>query len=661
MWKSREQAEKELRLYDKAYADGEPLISDEKYDALRTLFADTWSDSTYIQEVGYRSAGEKATDKVRHTKPMLSLAKGKYELDAGDDSGVLASWKVDGVACRMVFDVSDAGIKLVLAATRGDGSVGQNITDVVAHLFRLPVAGNGTIEGNLELRGELFMRRSVFRQKYADKFANARNLVAGATQSRDLSSLSIRPGDLQFFLYDVDGSSTATWAPFLFAQLNKATFLSESIQQVVYADFSTQLRKYFSVKEHSFSDVFKLFEDNREYVDFEADGVVFRLDNMNDFAAAGSTAHHPKGAVAWKFAAVAQETKVLDVVWQTSRMGTITPVALLEPVVLSGATVSRVTLHNLQNFTKLDMGPGDRVLAVRRGDVIPHIEDVLERADSPRFSAPLSCPSCGSRTSVRSTTLVCENQDNCEIATARSLLHFLRVIGCDGLGMAAVSSMVEAGLVDRRWVSLFHALDDKDALVETIGPSATKSLETALTRWKTESMDACMFLESLGLQSVGPSMSKAILAHFGDLLDLLDTVGSGNAEELVKIPSVGQARAQQVCADLLARLDDIADLVEQIKWPTVSVAATKAGPLEGQVIVFTGQLESMGRSQAQARVLYLGGKAPDTVNKDTTVLVTNSPEMTTKRKKAEQLIAKGVAMRIVSEAEFIQLFPHFLP
>ena len=678
MWTSRDEAEAALRRHDKAYAEGKPVVSDEEYDTMRAAFAEQWPDSPYVQDIGPVVVSASAADTVVHERPMLSLDKGKYELKGSASTDVLAMWKVDGVACRMLFDDD---MRLILAATRGDGKVGQNITEVVAHLFRLQVSTEAPSSTTREVRGELFMPRSVFGDKYAGKFANARNLVAGVTQTKNVAQLSVEPGDLRFFIYEA--ANFVQEEPSARRQIRQT---SEAIRCYVdtYEERLFTYQSYHTARHHpdtreivaalplvfkaeqdlvSYNDVFDLFLACRSLVDFEADGVVFRLDDVQEFESRGFTAHHPKGAVAWKFPPEVKTTKVEDVIWQTSRMGVITPVAIIEPVSLSGATVSRVTLHNAQTFLDMGLRPGDIVNVTRRGDVIPHIESVHTRV-FPKlapFETPVRCPSCDGPVVLRSPTLHCIDPANCGTAVMRSMLHFLRTLGCDGIGASAVTALVDRQLIDKRWVSLFELFEDGSQtadVIEAVGPHAHGLLKNTVQRLRTQTVDAALFLEALGIQSVGSSLSRALINHFGDLIPLFEVLEQ--PDELAKIPSVGPTRAVQVGADLHNRLDDIADLMSHMPWPKAAPAPVAQGPLSGQVIVFTGPLESMGRSQAQARVLYLGGKAADTVNKDTTVVVTNSSEMTTKRKKAEQLIAKGSALRILTEQQFVTEFPSFL-
>jgi len=593
-----------LSSADEAYASGSPIMSDSEYDALR---AQVESD-----KVGA------APGTVEHAfRPMLSLDKctTKAGFLAWRQTGqrLTAQYKIDGVACSLLYGKDG---KLIRAATRGDGRFGEDITRHVAHLPQDIPAGPVT-----EVRGELYMPLSTFNAKYAATFANPRNLVAGILGSKGLDA---RAADIEFFAYDVFTHTETPTFQSLRAGLN---WLVEE------TDITTDWMDW------SDANTFEWALDRLPNEDFEADGVVFSIDDRVAFAEAGFTSHHPRGAIAWKFPPEEKTSVIEDVIWQTARTGKITPVAIVRPVVLSGARVTKATLHNLERFLSLHVCRGATARMVRRGGVIPHIEQVLPY-DGRYIAPPTECPKCSGPVERVGPELLCVSE-YCGGQHLRGLVHFAATLEMDGWGPAVVASLVELGAL--RTIADFWHLDQHREAWENLDGFGQASVDRLLGNVpKVVSLQR--YIAALGVPGVGLSVAHKLCSQFGRQQLLAVT-----ADDLVKLPGIGWGIANNIVERLLPALREPAvELVEE-------APVAPDGPFTGQLIVFTGELECMRRVPAQRRVQALGGQVGDTVTKKTTLLVCTADEMTTKRQKAEKY-----GVRVVNEAEFLRTYPQFL-
>lgn len=589
-----------LIKYDTAYAAGKPLVSDSEYDALRDSLP---PDHPYLSRVG------SAPGTVKHlTRPMLSLSKctTKAEFAAWRPKGVdlVTQYKVDGVACSLLY--GDDG-RLLRAATRGDGLEGEDITRHVRHLPQ-------TISSAMEVRGELYISRPVFDEKYAEDFANARNLVAGilGTNGEDP-----RSSDIEFFVYDAfqpDGTTFPT--------------LIEALEWAMEQGFDTD---YWGSGQ-----VFDAALEQLPHQRYEADGIVVSINDREAFHAAGFTAHHPRGAIAWKFPPEERTSVLEDVIWQTARSGKITPVAVVRPVKLTGATVTRATLHNAERFLALKCRKGSTVRMVRRGGVIPHIEQVLQDGDE-HLTMPISCPQCGASVEFNQTDLFCAGT-NCGAQVLRSLVHFASTAGMDGWGPGVISDLVEEGLLQDH--GDFWRLQPWDHL-EGYGEASVQKLLAAIP----EKLSLQTYIAALGLPGIGNTVAWKLCSRF-----TREELIRAPLERLVVLPGIGVGIGQTIVKQLQPLLANPRAPLSDDKPTTVPV-----GPLNGQVIVFTGELQCMPRVPAQKQVVALGGEVGNSVTRKTTLLVASSDEMTSKRKRATEL-----GVRIVDEPTFLREFPQFI-
>lgn len=644
---------------ERYYSDGAALIPDAEYDKLVARLRALAPDHPLLSQVGAPTA---AGAKVQHRVPMLSLDKvnttdefdswlrGLASAMAGKPlrtAEELQAWaqtpaarlvltpKIDGLACT--FRYRDG--QLQLAATRGDGQVGEDVTHNGRQVAGVPAQLPDAPAGEVEVRGEVYLSLREF-AKVADQFANPRNLAAGTLKAKD--NPAIAPSTLAFFAYDVQGMDFASKSERL-RWAERQGFVPPPHQQLTPLEVP---------------DAFANSVSQRSSWDFEADGIVVELDDVAAAQRLGTTAHHPRWAVAWKFAADAGLTKLVDVEWSVARTGTITPVALTEPVTLSGATVTRATLHNVSNLKRLALRPGDQVEVVRRGGVIPHIERVVVASDAEPVAVPDQCPSCGAPTRllVRDErqppveVLVCSQPDQCTTARRRSVLHYCQTLELEGFGDKVVDLVMEAGLVqDPADLYTLQAGDLQE--LPRMGAIMAANLLAQIEKGRRVPLHK--FLCALGIPSLG-KQTAGLLVSRGDLPVLRQLT----VAEVAALHSLGEKTAEQVVTGLAERGALIDRLLQQVQVvnerPTGDVAG---GPLSGQVIVFTGTLAKMGRRDAQTTVVKLGGLAGDSVTADTTVLVVggdelDSPTPSSKLKKARKLQEQGGTIRIVAEPDF---------
>ena len=654
------------RLY---FAEAAPELADADFDALVAELRRREPSHTVLQQVGAPLALADG-DKVAHKRPMLSLEKCNTPEEFGgwlrgivatltgkpnnakalppDDVDAWAqtsphAWlvltpKIDGLACAIHYDADG---KLRLAATRGDGEVGENVTHSLRHVGGVPGALKDGLfwpHGELEVRGEVYLPLSAF-QPVADQFANPRNLAAGVLKAKDNPALP--PSALRFFAYDVLGPALATEAA-------KLQFL---------ARLGFTPAPHARIRPADAYATFQQWVERRPNEDFEADGVVIKLDEAALAPRLGLTAHHPRNAIAWKFSAESGLTTLLDVEWSVARTGTITPVAIVMPVQLSGAAVSRATLHNVSNLRRLGLKIGDTVELVRRGGVIPHLENTQGGGEVP-VVPPEVCPSCGSPTRLEETfnkatgktteILTCTAPEQCIVARRRQLLHYCATLELDGFGEKVIDTLLASGLVTDA-ADLYTLQAGDLAELPRVGKVLAQKLVGEVAR--ARNVELALFLRALGIETLGKH-AATILANRWTFDELRDK----QVAEIAELHSLGEVTAQQI----VSGLQRLATLIERL-LAHVTLERREAqvgdGPLAGQVIVFTGTLTRMKRSDAQARVVKLGGLAGDSVTAETTTLVVGADELDTptpssKLKKARKLQEAGVKIEILLESAF---------
>jgi DNA ligase (NAD+) len=630
--------EASIRHHNQRYfGDNAPEISDDDFDRLVERLKVLRPDSPVLAEVGAGEGLAVAPElKWEHRVPMLSLEKcydeetlkkwaEKWEGEA------IESPKVDGVAAAYIYDGEG---RLSVAATRGDGRVGEVGTEQLATVRGVPRKVD--IPG-LEVRGEVHMPLSVF-ERFSDRFANPRNTAAGGIKQKDPERT--RSYDLRFLAYDVLGTGLATER--------------EKLELLDRLGFTPA--EWRVVRKEEMQAGYEAWEKRREDLDYEIDGVVFRIDDVAQQQAMGKTAHHPRYAIAYKLQTESRVAQLADVEWSVSRTGAVTPVAIIEPTNLSGVTVTRISLHNLGMVRKLGLTEGCTLRVTRRGGVIPYVEGVESSRGEP-VQPPTECPSCGEALIEDGDTLSCANPD-CERRRLGILEHYVKVVGADGFGPAILEQAFNRGLLSD--VDGFYALTAEDLMpLERMGEILAAKLVSQIQDRRSQRLST--FLVSLGIPEVGPTLAEVLERE----LRSFEALRAATAEDLAEIHGIGEVTAGHIVSELGCQADRIARLLSHVTLlpPPAELFEEPSGPLAGLSFVFTGKLTSGDRKGAGAKAKALGGSAPSAVTKDLDFLVVGdegSPLFGGGRKgskivKAEKLAAAGAPVRVISETEFLRM------
>ncbi|MCC6807223.1 MAG: NAD-dependent DNA ligase LigA [Deltaproteobacteria bacterium] len=619
--------EAEIRRHNALYWDEQkPEIDDYAYDALVNRLKALAPDSPVLMELGpSRHFGEER----KHKEPMLSLDKCYTDEEladwAGDVAGkIVAMPKLDGIAGAIHY--GDDG-KLAVAATRGDGFTGDDITQNVLEISDIPRQIDG---GPLEVRGEIYMRLSVFERYKQEGMANPRNLTAGAIKQKDRRKSAAYA--LSFFAYDLLGSDSETLAEAL-----------ERLHELGFAKMPHRLLEKDALRD-AFADYSKL----RPSLDYEIDGVVFKANELKEQRRLGLTSHHPRYAIAYKFQGDTGLSTLREVEWSVARTGAITPVAIVDPVALSGVTVTRASLHNVAYIDKLGLTLNCKLTIVRRGGVIPNVEHVTEAGDAP-VVIPERCPSCGKATVRERDFLFCSKPSECKWAILGQLVHFASVIDLRGFGEAVLEQLYDRGLV--RDAADLYTL--KEAYIEALDRSGEKLAKKLIAELdKKRTLDLATFLRALGLPDLGKHVSQ-ILA---DRYRALDAVLAVDEAELAATHGIGEIIAKNVVDGLAAAKPLIARLKKHVTFAADS--GPVEGPLSGKSFVFTGKMVAFARSEGEKRVRQRGGAVLSSVTKALTYLVVGANKEggpSTKQKAADKLISQGAPIRVLSEAELLAM------
>jgi DNA ligase (NAD+) len=653
---------------DKAYyRDDKPIITDAQYDQLRRKME--YLEKTYPKlgiELLSRGIGTKPAQgfgQITHTVPMLSLGNA---FERGDVDGftervakflnipaldidILGELKIDGLSCSLRYE----NRVLKYAATRGDGQTGEDITSNVKSIADIPQTLPADAPDIVEIRGEIYMRRDDFERLNAeqerlgkDKFANPRNAAAGSVRQLDASVSASRP--LKFFGYALGHVSV----PFAQTQQDIRTHLRawgfpQSEPAVIANHVDDLMSFYYTV------------EKMRADLAFDIDGIVYKVNRLDFQERLGNVSRSPRWAIAHKFPAEKAITKLNAITIQVGRTGVLTPVAELEPINVGGVMVSRATLHNEDEILRKDIRVGDRVVVQRAGDVIPQIVEVI-MADRPNDSVPFEfsrqCPECGSH-AVRIDAEVarrCTGGLICPAQAKERLKHFVSRLAFDieGMGDKIIEEFYHDGLIKTpsdifklnvRLENLSPPLQSRDGW----GAQSVANLLGAIDARRTISFDR--FIYALGIRQVGESTAKKLAGHYKNLNHLLVTIS--NNDELQSIQDVGPSVANDVIEFFNEphNRDEIEQLKSLLVIEDYVPPVVQDNPLRDKVIVFTGTMEQMTRSEAKARAEQWGAKVSGAVSANTDMLVTGA-DAGSKLKKATEL-----GIKILSEDEWMDL------
>lgn len=641
-----------------------PEIPDAEYDRLmgelRELEAShpelITSDSP-TQRVGATPLA--SFSQIRHDVPMLSLdnvfdeesflafnKRVQDRLKSSDDLVYCCELKLDGLAVSILYE---NGV-LIQAATRGDGTTGEDITSNVRTIRAIPLKLRGdNIPARLEVRGEVFLPQAGF-EKINDEarrtggkvFANPRNAAAGSLRQLDPRITAKRP--LTFFCYGVgvlDGGVLPESHSGRLQQF-KAWGLPVS-DRVKLCHTPEEVLTYY-----------RKVEQDRPHLGFDIDGVVIKVDSLALQEQLGFVARAPRWAVAFKFPAQEQMTFVRDVEFQVGRTGAITPVARLEPVHVAGVLVSNATLHNADEIARLGLRIGDKVVIRRAGDVIPQVVNVVlsERPEDTReIEFPTHCPVCNSdveRVEGEAVTR-CTGGLICGAQRKEALKHFVsrRALDVEGMGDKIIDQLVDKEYVHTP-ADLFRLSAGKLTGLDRMGPKSAQNVVNALEKSKQTTF--ARFLYALGIREVGEATAAGLAAYFGTI----EALEQASIEELQKVQDVGIVVATHVFNFFAeeSNRDVIAQLrTEGVSWPAPVVVNAEEidSPFAGKTVVLTGSLSQLSRDDAKARLLALGAKVAGSVSKKTNLLIAGEAAGS-KLAKAQEL-----GIEVIDEAEMLRL------
>lgn len=638
-----------------------PEITDAEYDRmmvrlreLEARYPDSIPADSPTQRVGGRASSQ--FTEVRHLEPLLSLGNvfSAEELRAFDErvrSGLPAGSKVeyvmepkiDGLACSLIYENG----KLVRAATRGDGVVGENVTANVRTIRSIPltlkVPEGEAVPELLDVRGEVYMPRQAFMrlneqraERGESEFANPRNAAAGSLRQLDPQVTASR--SLSFFAYYLVGEGAQPKHSESLALLARYGFkVSENYKVVENID---EAIKYIGD-----------FNELRQGLSYDTDGAVIKVNDVYQQRILGATGKDPRWATAYKYPPEQAETTLEDIDWRVGRTGVLTPTAVLTPVKLSGSVISRATLHNEDFIRAKDIRIGDRVIINKAGEIIPEVLRVVAEkrtGDEKEVEIPSVCPECGWRVERQGeeAAIRCTNP-HCPALGREGLIHFVSrdAMNIDGCGPSVINALLDAGLV--RDAADLYSLRKEDLLkLERMGEKSADNLLAALAESKKNELDKLLF--ALGIRHVGAKVARILAMEFGSM----EKLQQAQPEELAQIRDIGDKIAESAVTWLNVPAN--IDLVERLAAAGLTMtftppASQEDNPFFGKTLVFTGTMPTLGRAEAKTMAQDVGAKVSGSVSKKTDYVIAGA-EAGSKLEKAQQL---GVT--VIDEAEFLRM------
>lgn len=652
---NREEAKKRIEelteliiKYDKAYfVDDNPLVPDAVYDQLfrELVELEAKYPEFVLEHSPTKRVGSEPVDafrKVEHEVPMLSLGNAFQEQELldfhrrvtqaiGNDVEYICELKIDGLAVSLTYEDG----KLVRGATRGDGSVGEDITSNLKTIRSIPLMIEET--GKLEVRGEAYMPKRSFEQLNEERkekgeqlFANPRNAAAGSLRQLDPRIAAKRHLDMFAYGYGV-------W------QIPEVGTHSGRLEKLQKLGF--KINPHWKIC-RSIDEVIafvKKWTEQRSSLPYDIDGIVVKVNDIKQQEQLGFTARTPRWAIAYKFPAQEAVTTLIDIELSVGRTGVVTPTAILEPVFVDGSTVSRATLHNEDHIRALDIRIGDRVIIKKAGDIIPQVVRVLfeERKEGLEpYRMPDHCPACNSKLVHLDdeVALRCINPD-CPAQLKEGIIHFVsrEAMNIEGLGEKIIEQLFDAGLI--KSIADLYRLKKEDLLpLERMGEKSVQNLLKAIEASKQNSLEKLIF--GLGIRHIGEKAASLLAKNF----KTMDALKNATFDELVAIDEIGEKMAESVVK--FFKEEKVVQLIEQLERLGINMTYLKDEP-EGQsiaaqavfankTVVLTGKLEHFTRNEAKAIIEANGGKVTGSVSKNTDLVIAGE-KAGSKLKQAEKL------------------------
>lgn len=641
---------------EKYYNQDSPEIEDFEYDNLMKELIKLEEENPELKRNDSPSnrVGGKPLDKfeqVVHKIPMLSLSNAYSWEDlkdfdsrvreaVGSDVEYVVEFKIDGLSVGLNYNngIFESG------ATRGNGIVGENITKNLMTIKNIPL--NIDEKGELTVRGEVYISKRDFEeinkiQEEQDQplYANPRNLAAGSLRQLDSKLTAKRPLDIFIFnLEDINSKQFKTH--------------SESLEYLKQLGFhvSPEFKVFKTMDE--IIEYIKYWTEHREDLGFGIDGMVIKVNNLAQREQMGYTAKSPRWAIAYKFPAERKETKLLDIVVEVGRTGTITPTAVLEPIRLAGTTVSRATLHNEDYINEKDIKINDTVLVQKAGDIIPQVVEVIKEkrtGEEMEFKMPEECPVCGEPT-VRlegEAAVKCINI-SCPAQIRRGIIHFAsrEAMDIDGLGESIITLLLKQDLI-KDISDLYYLKKEQISVLERMGDKSATNLINAIN--KSKENDLWRFINGLGIKLIGTKAAKILASEFKDL----DKLMNATEQELINLEEFGQTMADSV-VEFFKEEKNIS-VIEKLKEAGVNTKLIESDDedipkiFEKMKIVLTGTLPTLKRNDAKEMIEKRGGKATSSVSKSTSFVLAGE-EAGSKLTKANDL-----GIKVIDEEKFLQL------
>ncbi len=614
--------EESLKHHKQLYYQGKPEISDSKYDDLEEQLRKVKPESYVLNMVGSSPRG---SNKVKHETKMLSLNK-TYKVEEllswKGEHKIVSTFKIDGVSCSLVYERG----RLTIGKTRGDGQVGENITDKCMWIRNIPAEVNQ--QEKIEVRGEIYCTEENFKelskrmeQRGLEKPTSLRNIVAGLIGRKE----------------NIDLCSSIEFQAFDLIQENQ--------------EIKTEIEKQKILKELGFitpamtlhedaESVEEVLEEAQKFMNtgnYQIDGLVFSFDDLSLHEELGHTSHHPRYKMAFKFQGVSKVTSIEEITWQVSRNGILTPIAQVVPIELSGAMISRVTLHNYGVVAQNKLKAGDEIEIIRSGEVIPKFLSVKKEGSKP-YEIPKECPSCSGPVEEVEIRLICPNM-SCPARVKETILNYIQKIGIDDLSSKRLDELIKANLV--LTIPDLYKIRKEDLLsLEKVQEKLATKLLASIS--KSKNTELVTFLSSLGISGGAYNKcEKVVLAGFNTLEKLRNLT----IENLISIEGFAEKSAQ----DFLASLKEKRDMINELETLGFSFEAVEIveGPFMQKKVCITGSL-SRKRAEIEKDLRELGAIVVSSVSKNTNFLLTNdkSPS-SSKFKKAIEL-----DIPVISEEEF---------
>ena len=654
---------KELQHHDKLYhQESEPIISDADYDRLKHEIIKIEKENKFLKseispskKVGYKPS--KSFAKYTHKARMLSLSNAFDKADLENFEKKILNYlntkinleysvepKIDGISASLTY----INNKLEIGVSRGDGLVGEIITDNLKTIKDIPQKiESKDFPENIEIRGEVFITKKNF-SKLKDKFANARNAASGSLRQKDSNETKKIPLNFVAYTYGyIKKNNFNSQSEFLFKlkkwgfKINKENKIKKSIEELL------EFHKKFELKRFS--------------LDYDVDGLVYKVNDISLQNRLGYTSNSPRWAIAHKFSADSSYTKILNIEIQIGRTGALTPVAKVQKVNIGGVLVSNATLHNEDEIARKDIRIGDVVKIERAGDVIPHVIEVditKRKKNLKKFSFPLKCPSCGSKTikEYNQTTKKydavrrCTNESyDCEKIAIEKLKHFISkdALNIDGLGKKVIEKFWELHLI-KKPQDIFNLNYDKIEKLDGWGKLSTNNLKSSIQVSKNTSLQKLIY--SLGIRHIGIENAKLISENVKSLKSFIDIISDDKINKLLNIDGIGQTQINSL-KNFFSDKTNIKVLLDLDKILNINLqTVNKNGVLKDKTFMFTGKLEGISRAEAKSLIEKNSGTTLSSVSKNLDFVVIG--QKPTKRKIDQ---AKALGVQIISQNELKKL------